>query len=1642
MSSDESTSTQHSIVSNQDGTKTQLKSHKAEQWEINLIGNFVLDLYHRSFINARDEWMVKKGYIRKEFSNFITAELSEKLKELNGTADIGTLLHRSGFILNTPRGSNCYKIKYSTLFEFRNNKLKELDNKKINSDVIERAQNIVTDPKSMLLNLAENNSNILLEDNLEIDENEMKIPLEYQGSAMQLCKENFFPTNMSCCICQEDFSTMDTYEEHIQKHGDESDFEYLTTMSKFDTPIFKMSYSLCKNSHYFCFEFETMLEHLIIDKIIVVQSRSLYYVHNLRVPYKLPKNGKDRFFVDSHLFTIHLEQPIVLICHMESSIETRIIEQHHFMRSEEFPKVNFCINPNRLPANKIFKSKFTLPDYFPPKEIQDALKDDFYYENLMKTSSEFRDYVRNGKKLQPHNLGASINILLQIEDMDNIRQYVNLTQKNIKLRSYGDEYSFQLKPKQRIFIENILSAFDEVVLTSRTDMFTKEEDILKLMLQNSDDIRRMKKTFVGQIQAVNTGRISFKCYQKINIQNAYTVICRPSRLTFRYQYRSLEMLPADMHFLKNFLFPSKLISRPLSTISLSLYNTNINGEQLQAVRNIAEGPRNDATYIIFGPPGTGKTTTLVEAILQLLKKPNTKILVTASSNSACDEVAIRLCKYLKDLDIARAMVRIYSRSSELRIETIDEELLENSNMYNGQFYPDIEILHEYRIVVCTLSVVAKLATGKFGRAAAGITLYTHLFIDEVAASMEAEALQGITSILTEKSCLIISGDHKQLGPVLQSKRAKELGLDASLMDRLLERDCYRVDIDTGNYDRTIQTRLVRNHRSHPAIVNLYSGLYYNHTLESFAKKDDVSLCEIWHKSRNKNYPIIFHAIYEPSRSDNQSHSLYNLHELHVVMDYVKDLMYFGINGKPVKESDIGIISPYKKQYKRIQEELNIRKWFSIETGSVETFQGKEKDIIIVSFVRSGTRNLGFLDSPRRLNVTISRPKSLLIMVGNPQTLSLNSDFDYIIKECQRNNTFVGSNGPTRGGDFKKQPTGNAFKSEDKQPTGNAVKSEEKLTNLNENMKALNIDNKDEEKNTETSGKNIKARRRRAFGRAGGNSKNRNEKTNWRSETNGVKKDADNKAENDEEDDDDDDDDEDDDDSVDNGTDKPSSSTSAKGNSQKAKNKRQLHNRAGAKGGKISKQYGKGKQKNVADTNNNKNLNKNKIDTIFNDLPKVPTTLAQTGAIFTNEQQLQHQQQKQYYQNLQRQQLQQQQQHYYQNPYSSMNNNLFNMAGAPPPLHPPFIGQQQQHFNSPAFNQPLNYTSPFQNQTHYNNANNGFQNINVPNNNAFSMNINKPAENNSNSKKKNEPSKSGKKQELKTNTNNNNTKSVNKINVTVGNTNKNNVSNAVNATKKSSRVAANIHGKGNNPNDKANVNKTNTGSSAVTNNSKMTTNKSGDIATSTKPQQRSTSEAINWRSKALPTTSSGNTTNSASVVKPINMSGNFGTPAKSQQGSISQASEAINCRSKATSSGNTITTTSSIHNVQKPISTPNIYPTIRKTTTTTSTLTGNRESSSVNSFVSSYNSNNVPTTSSRPMFSATTTTYNNSNASSSLDYNMGNSRNLSFSTTPTSTTQHYAPSAPYVDDYSRQPSFNRNFDSRANKQKKDSSCVIS
>ncbi|TMW45576.1 hypothetical protein DOY81_009344 [Sarcophaga bullata] len=214
MSSDESTGTHISTFSNQT-EKEKLKPHKPEQWEIDLIGNFLLNLYHRMLITPEDGWCIKKADARKEFEkNFASADQIKKFKELNGTANIGTLLHRCGFLIDTPRGSNSYKIKNIELFKFRNIKLKRMDDLRVNKD------NIAQSGEENLLNDERNTLILSAEDNVEVDEEEARKPLKYQGTTMQPRSPNYYPTNASCCICEEEFPTMKAFEEHIQQHGE------------------------------------------------------------------------------------------------------------------------------------------------------------------------------------------------------------------------------------------------------------------------------------------------------------------------------------------------------------------------------------------------------------------------------------------------------------------------------------------------------------------------------------------------------------------------------------------------------------------------------------------------------------------------------------------------------------------------------------------------------------------------------------------------------------------------------------------------------------------------------------------------------------------------------------------------------------------------------------------------------------------------------------------------------------------------------------------------------------------------------------------------------------------------------------------------------------------------------------------------------------------------------------------------------------------------------------------------------------------------------------------------------------------------------------------------------------------------------
>jgi helicase MOV-10 len=120
----------------------------------------------------------------------------------------------------------------------------------------------------------------------------------------------------------------------------------------------------------------------------------------------------------------------------------------------------------------------------------------------------------------------------------------------------------------------------------------------------------------------------------------------------------------------------------------------------------------------------------------------------------------------------------------------------------------------------------------------------------------------------------------------------------------------------------------------------------------------------WHHLPNGNFPILFLPCFGETKRDKNSFSSYNLQEIDKIERYVRILLSTGVNRRPVNQSDIGIISPYKRQCSKLMLRFGDNHWNDIEVGTVETYQGREKPVIIISTVRSGGDNVGFLNNPK------------------------------------------------------------------------------------------------------------------------------------------------------------------------------------------------------------------------------------------------------------------------------------------------------------------------------------------------------------------------------------------------------------------------------------------------------------------------------------------------------------------------------------------------------------------------------------------------------------------------------------------------------------------------------------------------------
>lgn len=476
---------------------------------------------------------------------------------------------------------------------------------------------------------------------------------------------------------------------------------------------------------------------------------------------------------------------------------------------------------------------------------------------------------------------------------------------------------------------------------------------------------------------------------------------------------------------------------------LNWINKRLNHRQKEAVRNILLGEARPLPYVIFGPPGTGKTMTLVETILQIYSlRSESRLLVATPSNSSANLIAERLLAsgLLQPGDMTRLVafhlvaegkipVDLVPYCATLNISSSIQDDRELDSAKVGSLH--CQLIMTRRIVVGTCVALGQMMSLDLPRGH-----FTHIVVDEAGQATEPEILIPLSFMAHESGQAILAGDPNQLGPVVQSNTASSLGLGKSLLARMLPRFPYQRDItgfpDSGGYDPRLVTRLTANYRSLPDILELPSSLFYDGDLDAMVSEEDSYEAKLLKRATESlqlpHSAVVFQGLKGSVLRGEDSPSFWNPQESMKVIVNVRQLLK-----AKIKCEDIGIITPYQKQASKIKRTLEMLAFSdsgddididknvgAIKVGSVEEFQGQERMVIILSTVRStGSQNitqigrnttrqlLGFVSNPERLNVAISRARALLIVCGDPEALCLDPYWRSVVRYCIEHQSYTG-----------------------------------------------------------------------------------------------------------------------------------------------------------------------------------------------------------------------------------------------------------------------------------------------------------------------------------------------------------------------------------------------------------------------------------------------------------------------------------------------------------------------------------------------------------------------------------------------------------------------------------------------------------
>ncbi len=433
-------------------------------------------------------------------------------------------------------------------------------------------------------------------------------------------------------------------------------------------------------------------------------------------------------------------------------------------------------------------------------------------------------------------------------------------------------------------------------------------------------------------------------------------------------------------------------------------------EVLKAILNLKDGE----ILLVVGPPGTGKTTLIAKAA-EMLAKKGEKVLIACHTNLAIDNAISLLKRDLdftlrigvpekisKDVDPFTLMYKIKHKVGE-ELKKIDEEISnlkkelndslkfikefenEKINFNRLLFFKDKineikkvlikhikkrsniikeeskKLIYEAKIIGSTIIKASLQPLNE--------VFFDIVIIDEASQISLTLAMLGI--IKAKKWILI--GDHKQLLPIFKIVKKYEANVKLGIFSRLFEKYSNRTMWLTEHY------------RSNPKIISLANRLFYENKLIARTNDDLViNLKKFTHNFLDPKIPFVF--INVDSRQEKIKKSVKNENEIKLIESIIRDIIDANYN------ESVGIITPYRAQRNEIKSRINYE---NVEIETIDSFQGKEKDLIVFSITATEPKQLNFVSNPNRLNVALTRARKKLIIIGNGNEIEKS---DTILKE--------------------------------------------------------------------------------------------------------------------------------------------------------------------------------------------------------------------------------------------------------------------------------------------------------------------------------------------------------------------------------------------------------------------------------------------------------------------------------------------------------------------------------------------------------------------------------------------------------------------------------------------------------------------